>query len=123
MLTSIRAAIRWVVDTAHNAYAKAPAAVQTFLMLAAFGLFAAAQGFGWTLPTTGTQFSAELAAIAAMAYAVLVPLFQAYIQPNLLAWLIDLLEIHVSAGQEQTRSHAMIWLGKPPKVTLLWRAA
>ena len=92
-MQTIRHAIRAVVDFAHNLYAQLPAAAQTFLMLAAFGLFAAAQGFNWTIPATGAQFHLELAAFAALAYGIVVPLFQTYILPNLLTWLIALLQI------------------------------
>ena len=82
MIATIRHAIRAAVDFAHNLYAQLPAPAQTFLTLAVFGLFAAAQGFNWTIPTTGAQFNAELAALAALAYGIVVPLFQTYILPK-----------------------------------------
>jgi hypothetical protein len=122
VIATIRHAIRAVVDFAHNVYAQLPAAAQTFLMLAVFGLFAAAQGFNWTIPTTGAQFHLELAALAALAYAVVVPLFQTYILPNLLTWLIALLQIipEVSVAPMTTPLET---LGRKPRRTMIWRAA
>lgn len=121
-MQTIRHAIRAVVDFAHNLYAQLPAAAQTFLMLAAFGLFAAAQGFNWTIPATGAQFHLELAAFAALAYGIVVPLFQTYILPNLLTWLIALLQIvpEVSVAPMTNRLET---LGQKPRRTVLWRAA
>lgn len=123
MIATIRRTIAQIVDFAHNLYAQAPAALQTFLTLAVFGLFAAAQGFGWTIPATGTQFNAELAALAGLAYAVVVPLFQTYLLPNLLGWLIDVLRIVPTVKQPPLRTVKANAYGNLPPMVVLWKVA
>jgi hypothetical protein len=122
VISTIRHAIRAVVDFAHNVYAGLPAAAQTFLTLAVFALFAAAQGFNWTIPATGAQFQVELAAFAALAYGIVVPLFQTYILPNLLAWLIAFLQI-VPEVTVASMTTPLETLGRKPRRTVIWRSA
>jgi hypothetical protein len=122
MLATIRRTIARAVDFAHNLYAKADPAIQTFLALAAIALFAAAQGFNWTIPTTGAQFQTELAAIAAVAYAIVVPLFQKFILPNLLGWLIVILRI-IPETQPKLRTAKANAYGTLPRAVILWRVA
>src|ERR1035437_9555185 len=127
MLARIRKTIARVVDFAHNLYAKADPAIQTFLALAAIALFAAAQGFSWTIPTTGAQFQTELAALAALAYAIVVPLFQKFILPNLLRWLITLLGIFTEtvpvAAVGAKPGQAFMSIIRPQRQIVLWRVA
>ena len=80
-----------IVVWIYNTWAKVPAPLRAGLSLFAIGLVAVALAFGWKWPTDWADAKAEVAAFWLVVVPAAYGLFQKWLWPPLLAWLLTFL--------------------------------
>lgn len=110
MLNRIRAAVAWLTLKGHNGWALLPIGIQGALIAIAFAGYAFAAAYNFQLPAGFTAvdpatwhllFTAGAAFVVAL-WAVLYPIITTRLWPQVVPWLLKLLQLAVNYTTVQT---------------------